>query len=143
MIYTGNLGYPRIGKNRAQKFSLEKYWKGIISVEELRETSRLIRENNWKLHQSFGIDHIPSGDFSLYDHVLDHAVMFGAVPERFRGRSYANAEDLYFSMARGHQNTHGTTSNAMEMTKWFNTNYHYIVPEINPDTHFSLNYEKK
>jgi 5-methyltetrahydropteroyltriglutamate--homocysteine methyltransferase len=139
MIYTGNLGYPRIGENRELKFSLEKYWNGSISVEELHKTSREIRENNWKFHQALGIDYIPSGDFSLYDHVLDHAVMFGAVPGRFFNKSNKNPEDLYFSMARGRQNPNGETIAAMEMTKWFNTNYHYIVPEINPDTQFSLN----
>jgi 5-methyltetrahydropteroyltriglutamate--homocysteine methyltransferase len=143
MIYTGNLGYPRIGKNRELKFGLEKYWNKHISVEELREISRKIKENNWKLHQAFGIDYIPSGYFSLYDHVLDHAVMFNAVPRRFlRNPDEKNPEDLYFSMARGQQTADGETVAAMEMTKWFNTNYHYIVPEINPDTQFSLNVEK-
>jgi 5-methyltetrahydropteroyltriglutamate--homocysteine methyltransferase len=142
MIYTGNLGYPRIGKNRELKFGLEKYWNKCISVEELREISRKIKENNWKLHQAFGFDHIPSGYFSLYDHVLDHAVMFDAVPMRFLKKPGKNPEDLYFSMARGQQTADGETVAAMEMTKWFNTNYHYIVPEINPDTQFSLNVEK-
>ena len=142
MVYTANLGYPRIGKNRELKFGLEKYWGGSISVEELRETSWKIRENIWKLHQTFKIDHIPSGDFSLYDHVLDNALMFDAIPSRFMKKSYKNPEDLYFSMARGRQSADGETIAAMEMTKWFNTNYHYIVPEINSDTHFSLNDEK-
>jgi 5-methyltetrahydropteroyltriglutamate--homocysteine methyltransferase len=142
MIFTGNLGYPRIGKKRELKFALEKYWNGTISIDGLRTTAQAIQDEKIRIHQQFEIDFIPSGDFSLYDHVLDHTIMLNAIPPRFQGLTFQNPEDLLFTMARGGINKSGDLIPAMEMTKWFNTNYHYIVPEIDQETKFSLNAEK-
>ena len=133
MITLANLGFPRIGKDRELKFALEKYWRKEISLAMLRETAAQIRKNNWELQRTAGIDQIPCGDFSFYDHVLDHLYMFGAIPPRFKELHFDHGEDLYFSLARGFQQPNGQPVAAMEMTKWFNTNYHYIVPEIEPD----------
>jgi 5-methyltetrahydropteroyltriglutamate--homocysteine methyltransferase len=142
MIFTGNLGYPRIGKKRELKFALEKYWNGTIPIEELRTTALSLQDEKIRTHQKFEIDFIPSGDFSLYDHVLDHTIMLNAIPPRFQDISFNNPEDLLFTMARGGIGKSCELIPAMEMTKWFNTNYHYIVPEIDPETNFSLNAEK-
>ena len=142
MITLANLGFPRIGKDRELKFALEKYWRKEISLAMLRETAAQIRKNNWELQRTAGIDQIPCGDFSFYDHVLDHLYMFGAIPPRFKELHFDHGEDLYFSLARGFQQPNGQPVAAMEMTKWFNTNYHYIVPEIEPETHFSLDPQK-
>lgn len=139
MILTNNLGYPRIGKNRELKFALESYWKKKSSLDELIKTGEEIQLNNWRLQQSAGVDLIPSNDFSYYDHVLDTAVMLGVIPERFTELEFENDLDLYFAMARGFQPSEGEIIPAMEMTKWFNTNYHYIVPEIGKSTRFELN----
>ncbi len=142
MVSTANLGFPRIGKDRELKFALEKYWRKEISLNALLETAAEIRKENWQLQKNSGIAHIPVADFSLYDHVLDHTVMFGAIPPRFQELDFGHQTDLYFSLARGFQNSGQHPVPAMEMTKWFNTNYHYIVPEIEPDTVFSLHAEK-
>ena len=142
MFLTNNLGYPRIGRNRELKFALEAYWKKRSTLADLLNTAKEIQLENWKLQQSAGIDLIPSNDFSFYDHVLDAAVMLGAIPDRFSQEEFESEYDRYFAMARGFQTTEGQNIPAMEMTKWFNTNYHYIVPEINKDTRFSLNSEK-
>jgi 5-methyltetrahydropteroyltriglutamate--homocysteine methyltransferase len=142
MIFTGNLGYPRIGKQRELKFALEKYWNGAISIDTLRNTALAVQEEKVRIHQHFDLDFIPSGDFSFYDHVLDHTIMLNAIPPRFQGLSFQNPEDLLFTMARGGIGKNGELIPAMEMTKWFNTNYHYIVPEINMHTKFALNAEK-
>jgi 5-methyltetrahydropteroyltriglutamate--homocysteine methyltransferase len=139
MILTNNLGYPRIGKNRELKFALESYWKKKSSLDELQRIAEEIQINHWKLQQSAGIDLIPSNDFSFYDHVLDTAIMLGAIPQRFSAVDFENDLDLYFAMARGFQPSEGENIPAMEMTKWFNTNYHYIVPEIGKSTRFYLN----
>lgn len=125
MIETGNLGFPRIGPHRELKFALERYWNGEWNRGQLDETARQIRHDNWQAQQAAGIGQIPSNDFSLYDHVLDAAVMTGAIPARY-GTEKAEL-DTYFAMARGSR-----TAPAMEMTKWFDTNYHYIVPEFEP-----------
>ena len=127
-----NLGYPRVGSQRELKKASEQFWAGKISKEALYETARSIRHRNWDLQQQEGIDLIPSNDFSLYDQVLDMSLTVGAIPERYHqlidGKS--NRElDLYFAMARGVQRE-GLDVKAMEMTKWFDTNYHYIVPEF-------------
>ena len=126
-------GFPRIGRNRELKFATEGYWRGEQSADELAGTARAIRVENWKLMQGAGIDLIPSNDFSFYDQVLDAIALVGAVPERY-GHDGGDVDlDTYFAMARGRQD-----ATAMEMTKWFDTNYHYIVPELGPDTKFSL-----
>jgi 5-methyltetrahydropteroyltriglutamate--homocysteine methyltransferase len=133
-------GFPRIGPERELKFATEGYWRGETSESELLETARRIRLDNWRFMQGAGIDLIPSNDFSLYDHVLDTIALMGAVPERY-GAPGAVGLDTYFAMARGHQEG-GIDVTAMEMTKWFDTNYHYIVPELGPDTAFSLSSTK-
>jgi 5-methyltetrahydropteroyltriglutamate--homocysteine methyltransferase len=134
-------GFPRIGRDRELKFATEGYWAGKTSAEELAATAKAIRVENWKLMQDAGIDLIPSNDFSYYDQVLDTIALVGAVPERY-GPSGGNVDlDTYFAMARGRQ-AEGVDVTAMEMTKWFDTNYHYIVPELGPDTKFSLSSSK-
>lgn len=129
MSIATNLGFPRIGPNRELKRALEDYWAGRSGESELTGAARAIRNLKWKMQSLAGIDHVPSGDFSLYDHVLDMAVTLGAVPERFARLDELNDMDRYFAMARG-TNRGGAAVAAMEMTKWFDTNYHYIVPEL-------------
>jgi 5-methyltetrahydropteroyltriglutamate--homocysteine methyltransferase len=129
MTLAANLGFPRIGRNRELKRALEDYWGGRSTRQELVLAARSTRRANWEMQARAGIDHIPSGDFSLYDHVLDTAAMLGAVPERFALLGGMDQVDRYFAMARGIDRD-GTAIPAMEMTKWFDTNYHYIVPEL-------------
>lgn len=139
MVTTHNLGFPRIGKNRELKFALEKYWQGEISEQILRDTADSLRLQHWQDQSQ--LDWIPAGDFSLYDHVLDTSFMLGNIPARV---SALEGEELdsYFRVARGRpaagKSACGCVS-AGEMTKWFDTNYHYIVPEFASDTKFSLN----
>src|SRR5205814_4088692 len=134
-------GFPRIGPNRELKFATEGYWRGDTSAEDLKRTAREIRRANWELMQDAGIDLIPSNDFSYYDQVLDTIALVGAVPERY-GRDGGQVDlDTYFAMARGRQ-TDDLDVTAMEMTKWFDTNYHYIVPELGPNTRFALSSTK-
>ncbi|HPP64072.1 MAG TPA: 5-methyltetrahydropteroyltriglutamate--homocysteine S-methyltransferase [Anaerolineales bacterium] len=137
MAVTANLGYPRLGAGRELKWALEGYWSGKVSAADLLKTGRELRLAHWKLQQAAGVDVIPSNDFSFYDHVLDAARMVGAVPWRYSQLKNPTDIDLYFAMARGVQKD-GQTFAAMEMTKWFDTNYHYIVPEIEPDQNFRL-----
>lgn len=136
---TSNLGYPRIGAHRELKRACEKYWSNKISLEDLIQEGKSIRKENWKLQQKKGIDLIPSNDFSFYDQVLDTTLMVGAIPERYKNGLESNKKllDLYFAMARGLQKD-GVDVIAMEMTKWFDTNYHYIVPEFTKDQEFEL-----
>ncbi|TGK03378.1 5-methyltetrahydropteroyltriglutamate--homocysteine S-methyltransferase [Leptospira selangorensis] len=141
---TQNLGYPRIGSQRELKKAEEAYWSGKSSLDELLKVGKQIRIHNWKLQQSIGIDLIPSNDFSYYDQILDHSILFGNIPERYKAieaNQNLNAYDLYFAMARGYQKN-GLDITAMEMTKWFDTNYHYIVPEFKKGQTFTLNSEK-
>jgi 5-methyltetrahydropteroyltriglutamate--homocysteine methyltransferase len=135
---TNNLGYPRIGSNRELKKANELYWAGKISAENLLAAGSTIRKENWLLQAENGIDLIPSNDFSLYDQVLDLTLTLGAIPERYQEFSRTNNSlDLYFAMARGAQKN-GQDVVAMEMTKWFDTNYHYIVPEFTKNQKFEL-----
>ena len=127
MVIASNLGYPRIGPGRELKKALESFWGGRSDAAELDVASATLRRASWELQQAAGIDQIPSNDFSLYDHVLDTAAMLGAVPSRFGWNGSMVDRDTYFAMARG-----GPDTPAMEMTKWFDTNYHYIVPEFEP-----------
>jgi 5-methyltetrahydropteroyltriglutamate--homocysteine methyltransferase len=139
---TNNLGYPRIGSNRELKKASELYWEGKISVEELIQTGKDIRRTNWQLQAEAGVDLIPSNDFSFYDQVLDLTLTLGAIPERYADFAKSNSSiDLYFAMARGAQKN-GQDVVAMEMTKWFDTNYHYIVPEFTKNQKFALFSEK-
>ncbi|MEE1815892.1 5-methyltetrahydropteroyltriglutamate--homocysteine S-methyltransferase [Streptomyces sp. SP18ES09] len=125
-------GYPRQGRNRELKKAVEGYWKGRVTAEALRTTAAELRRANWRQLADAGIHEVPTGDFSFYDHVLDTSVMVGAVPARHRAAVDADALDGYFAMARGTQDVA-----PLEMTKWFDTNYHYLVPELGPDTVFS------
>ncbi len=134
-------GFPRIGRNRELKFATEGYWRGETTAEELASTARQIRLENWRLMQDAGIDLVPSNDFSYYDQVLDTIALVGAVPERYRWGGGEVDLDTYFAMARGRQSG-GVDVTAMEMTKWFDTNYHYLVPELGPETSFSLSSSK-
>ncbi|MGH8530831.1 MAG: 5-methyltetrahydropteroyltriglutamate--homocysteine S-methyltransferase [Nevskiales bacterium] len=143
-MLTHNLGYPRIGSRRELKKACESYWSSRISAAELHAVAQDLRRQHWRLQQESGIDLIPCNDFSLYDQVLDHSFLFGAIPARFRpllDRAENDGLDLYFAMARGHQND-GLDLIAMEMTKWFDTNYHYLVPEFTRNQSFSLNAQK-
>ncbi|WP_407429908.1 5-methyltetrahydropteroyltriglutamate--homocysteine S-methyltransferase [Arcticibacter sp.] len=136
-----NLGYPRIGSNRQLKKACENYWAGKITRDELFHAARELREESLKLQQDAGIDLIPCNDFSFYDHVLDMSLMLGVIPGRYSAvltDVSGNSEiDLYFAMARGYQKD-GLDIPAMEMTKWFDTNYHYIVPEFTANQRFKL-----
>ncbi len=134
-------GFPRIGPKRELKFATEALWAGRSSAEELADTAGELRRANWEFLSEAGIDLIPSNDFSLYDQVLDAVALAGAVPERYEHRGGEVDLDTYFAMARGRQ-TGGLDVTAMEMTKWFDTNYHYIVPELGPETRFGLSSTK-
>jgi 5-methyltetrahydropteroyltriglutamate--homocysteine methyltransferase len=148
-IRTHNLGFPRIGAKRELKRALETFWAGQTSEAQLLETAKAIRAENWRTQQAAGIDLIPSNDFSFYDQMLDTSALLGAVPERFHWPG--NNVDLktYFAMTRGVSKTsdcgtcgsnHATT--ALEMTKWFDTNYHYLVPELSAGQTFQLSSTK-
>lgn len=137
-MQTHVLGYPRIGSNRELKKACEQYWLGKTSLNELSEIGKTITLQNWKLQQEAGIDLIPCSDFSYYDQVLDMTLTVGAIPERYQEIAFKKSElDLYFAMARGFQKD-GLDITAMEMTKWFDTNYHYIVPEFQKNQEFKL-----
>ena len=142
-MITHNLGYPRIGSHRELKKAAENYWAGKISANELHAEARNIRVQNWQLQKAAGIDIIPCNDFSFYDHVLDTCLMTGAIPNRYHGliEKQTPEIDLLYAMARGYQKD-GYDLTAMEMTKWFDTNYHYIVPEFSADQKFTLFSEK-
>ncbi|MGN8069510.1 5-methyltetrahydropteroyltriglutamate--homocysteine S-methyltransferase [Mucilaginibacter sp. 22184] len=140
-----NLGYPRVGALRELKKASEAYWAGQFTRDELFAVARQIRISNWKTQVDAGIDLIPCNDFSFYDQVLDTSLMLGVIPERYTPvltQNKANTEiDLYFAMARGYQKD-GLDVTAMEMTKWFDTNYHYIVPEFIQNQQFRVFSEK-
>lgn len=148
MVYAANLGYPRIGFKRELKVALEKFWRAEISEAELLATGKELRLSNWHFQSTSNLDFIPSNDFSLYDHVLDTIAMVGAVPSRFGWSGGTVDLKTYFMMARGMgQSTDSVSAapheaHAMEMTKWFNTNYHFIVPELEEGLRFSLSSNK-
>jgi 5-methyltetrahydropteroyltriglutamate--homocysteine methyltransferase len=141
-MIASNLGCPRIGRARELKTALEQYWAGQIPEAALREVGRGIRRESWSLQVELGIEHVPSNDFSLYDHVLDMATVVGAVPSRFApGPGVAPDLAVYFAMARGASSGPGAERPVpapLRMTKWFDTNYHFLVPELEPDTVFGL-----
>ena len=124
------LGYPRIGARRELKFATEDYWAGRADADALAKTGAELRAAVWNELRDAGVDAIPSNTFSYYDQVLDTSVLVDAVPDRYR---HLTGFDRYFAMARGVQDVP-----PLEMTKWFDTNYHYIVPELGPDTRFRL-----
>ncbi len=139
-MLTNVLGYPRMGAHRELKRAVESFWKGEIDSATLKQITSQIKRENWLMMKSAGIDLIPSGDFSLYDHILDMTLTVGAIPARY-DKLRGDKQSLYFAMAHGLQND-GNDVIAMEMTKWFDTNYHYIVPEFTQETHFEL-YDNK
>ncbi|WP_143869731.1 5-methyltetrahydropteroyltriglutamate--homocysteine S-methyltransferase [Catenovulum sediminis] len=131
-----NLGLPRIGEKRELKFALEAYWDKKISLDELTQKTDALREQTWAWQLAAGLDFITVGDFPLYDQVLDTSILFSAIPQRFQ---HLSELDQQFAIARGDTCCQHAAS---DMTKWFNTNYHYIVPELDSETEFSLNAEK-
>ncbi|MFD8146775.1 5-methyltetrahydropteroyltriglutamate--homocysteine S-methyltransferase [Streptomyces sp. NPDC059708] len=131
-------GFPRQGGNRELKKAIEGYWKGRVTAEALGDTAAALRRSNWRQLAEAGITEVPTGDFSYYDHVLDTTVMVGAVPARHRTAVEVDALDGYFAMARGTRD-----AAPLEMTKWFDTNYHYLVPELGPDTVFTADPAKQ
>ncbi len=133
---TSIIGFPRIGEHRELKFATEKYFRKEISAEELQATAKELRAKHWRLAQERGVDQIPSNDFSLYDTFLDTAVLFNIVPEQVQAIDL-NELDKYFALARGYQGEKGDVR-ALPMKKWFNTNYHYIVPKFEAGTQVKL-----
>ncbi len=146
MLKTANLGFPRIGANRELKKAVESYWKKTSSLTDLQNTASEIKAKNWQAQKAAGIASIPSNDFSFYDQTLDTLALFGAVPDRFKFAGENVDLDLYFAMARGNQNLgaqrDGIDVTAMEMTKWFDTNYHYIVAEFKKTQQFKISSSK-
>lgn len=146
MIKTASLGFPRIGANRELKKAVESFWKNSSNESDLKATAQSIRAHNWQLQKNSGIDYIPSNDFSFYDQVLDNIALFGAIPERF-AKNFKfilgqNVDlDLLFAMARGAQKDKIDVT-AMEMTKWFDTNYHYLVAEFSANQKFKISSTK-
>ncbi|MFJ1390513.1 5-methyltetrahydropteroyltriglutamate--homocysteine S-methyltransferase [Capnocytophaga canimorsus] len=138
---TNLLGYPRIGEKRELKKANEAFWAGKISEKALFEVADAIRIHNWKIQQEAGIDLLPSNDFSFYDQVLDFSFSVNAIPHRFSPIKHLSDMEFYFALARGYQKD-GIDITAMEMTKWFDTNYHYIVPEFYKNQTFELRHNK-
>ena len=135
-MYTSVIGFPRIGTLRELKFTLEKYFRKEIEAEELLKTAQELRKTHWNTQKKAGIDYIPSNDFSFYDITLDTAVLLGIIPKRYLDLNLSEL-DTYLAMARGYQGNSGDVK-ALAMKKWFNTNYHYIVPEVEDDTVIGL-----
>ncbi len=129
MVLATNLGFPRIGDMRQLKKAVEAYWKGKSTQDDLLNTGKELRAHNWKLQKEAGLDHVPSNDFSFYDQVLDMITTLGLIPDRYNWDGGDVDLDTYFAMARGRQQGDVDVT-AMEMTKWYDTNYHYIVPEF-------------
>ncbi|MBA5604930.1 5-methyltetrahydropteroyltriglutamate--homocysteine S-methyltransferase [Duganella sp. FT3S] len=145
-------GFPRIGSARELKTALERHWRGELPASALEQTGRALRARHWALQREAGLDHVTVGDFAFYDHVANHIQLLGCEPARFGFTPQQDALQRYFAMARGdtghaahadcghgHACQHGA---ALEMTKWFDTNYHYLVPEFAGDTAFSLHAER-
>jgi len=131
-------GFPRIGQNRELKKVIEAYWKGAASLDEVRGTAKELRAKHWKLQAQAGVDLIPSNDFSYYDQMLDTAILLNVIPQRYKRLAFTNPEETLFAMGRGYQGDKGDVT-ALPMKKWFTTNYHYIVPEIEESTEIRLN----
>ena len=134
------VGFPRVGKLRELKFASEKYFRGEMKKEELQSVAKELRKEHWKFQKDAGIDFISSNDFSFYDGVLDTAVLLGVIPRKYQ-ELQLDEQDTYFAMARGYQGEAGDVP-ALAMKKWFNTNYHYLVPEISDDTEIKLSGNK-
>ena len=150
MALAHTLGFPRIGADRELKKALESYWKGDLDQDALQSVGRQLRATHWQLQKDAGIDLLPVGDFAWYDQVLTHSLAFGVIPERFdstRDTHGLPTLDTLFAMARGATATccggeHGQTQYAQELTKWFDTNYHYLVPEFSAEQPFKLSWEQ-
>ena len=150
MALAHTLGFPRIGADRELKKALESYWKGDLDQNALQSVGRQLRATHWQLQKDAGIDLLPVGDFAWYDQVLTHSLAFGVIPERFDSTRDAHGLptlDTLFAMARGATATccggeHGQTQYAQELTKWFDTNYHYLVPEFSAEQPFKLSWEQ-
>ena len=136
-LTTHILGYPRIGAKRELKFAEESYWKGEITQAEFLAKAQALEASNWQAQINAGLSLVTVGDFVFYDSILTHAVRLGVIPARFKEAEKLNQVDQQFYLARGRA-PHCTDVAALEMTKWFDTNYHYLVPEYHPDTRFSL-----
>ena len=135
-MQTSVIGFPRVGELRELKFTTEKFFKGLVSEQELEALAKDIRKKQWLKMQEKEVDFIPSNDFSFYDNFLDAAVLFNIIPERYRELSLSPLEK-YFAMARGYKGPAGDVK-ALAMKKWFNTNYHYMVAEISDKDEISL-----
>jgi len=142
MAVAHNLGFPRIGADRELKKALEAYWKGELDELGLRQVGRQLRAQHWQAQADAGIQLLPVGDFAWYDQVLTHSLMFGVVPQRFRPADGQPTLDTLFAMARGVTNSCCGGGQAQEMTKWFDTNYHYLVPEFTVDQQFQLSWSQ-
>ncbi|WP_417661346.1 5-methyltetrahydropteroyltriglutamate--homocysteine S-methyltransferase [Pseudomonas sp.] len=142
MAVSHSLGFPRIGRDRELKKALEAHWRGELDEAGLRAAGRELRANHWQLQKDAGIDLLPVGDFAWYDQVLTHSLTFGVVPQRFRPESGQPTLDTLFGMARGVSKSCCGGAHAQEMTKWFDTNYHYLVPEFSADQRFQLSWEQ-
>lgn len=140
MAITHNLGFPRIGVKREMKKAVEAYWRGEIKADALEKQGKALRSAHWQLQKNAGIDHLPVGDFSWYDHVLETSLLFGIIPERFQRAHGQVDQDTLFCMARG-KAPNGFEAVPCEMTKWFDTNYHYIVPEFSQHQKFKITSE--
>ena len=137
---TSVIGYPRIGSLRELKFALEAYFKGEKTEDEIKALAKELRKEHLTTQKNAGIEFISSNDFSFYDNTLDQAVLLNIVPKRYRELELSELEK-YFAIARGYQSEKGNVK-ALAMKKWFNTNYHYIVPEVEDDTVIKLSADK-
>ncbi|KAG6856346.1 hypothetical protein H0H87_005464 [Tephrocybe sp. NHM501043] len=140
MVLSSVLGFPRIGANREVKKAVEAYWAGKISADDLTKIAADVKKASWNAVKAQGVDFIPSGEFSLYDHVLDHSAAFNVIPKRYQGLGLSPL-DVYFAMGRGRQ-ADGVDVPASEMKKWFDSNYHFVVPEFSEETDFKLVFNK-
>ena len=157
-LHTHILGFPRIGAERELKFALERHWRGEVSEAALEQTGKALRARHWALQRDAGLDYVTVGDFAFYDQVANHIQLLGCEPARFAFDEQQSQLSRYFQMARGeesqadhavctHEHGHAdgapaSSHYALEMTKWFDTNYHYLVPEFSPQTQFSLTCER-
>ncbi|MFB3305010.1 5-methyltetrahydropteroyltriglutamate--homocysteine S-methyltransferase [Pseudomonas sp. AMR01] len=142
MAVAHSLGFPRIGRDRELKKAQEAFWKGELDEAGLRAVGRDLRKAHWDLQKNAGIELLPAGDFAWYDQVLTHSLMFGVIPERFRPADGNATLHTLFGMARGVSDSGCGGAHAQEMTKWFDTNYHYLVPEFSVDQHFHLGWDQ-
>jgi len=140
MVASSVLGFPRIGPHREIKKAVEAYWAGKITADDLTKAATDVKKESWTSVKARGVDFVPSGEFSLYDHVLDHSAEFNVIPKRYQGLGLSPL-DVYFAMGRGRQ-ADGVDVPASEMKKWFDSNYHFVVPEVSDETEFKLNFNK-